>query len=218
MNLRERRTAERLRELAEEGKRLAATERPSSVGPYIQDNVPLTAWRVRVDNIVSTAFGAASPHYRHITEAMAGHTEHSYEVLAIVGLLEGTLNDLEGGFLVGQEFLIAGEIFDSVLEQAKHLAENGFKDPAAVLGRVVLEDTLRRIAHPEGIDSTAKASTLNDALRDKGCYPKPQWRIIQAWLDIGNSAAHGKFDEYTQDDVVRMLNDVEQFLAQVLRQ
>jgi hypothetical protein len=139
--------------------------------------------------------------------------EHSYEVLSIVGLLSGAVDDLEKGYLLEQEFLIAGALFDSLLEQAKHLNQAGYKDPAAVLGRVVLEDALRRIARREGLDSSEKASALNDSLKNAGVYVQPRWRIVQAWLDIGNAAAHGKVSEFTEQDVTKMLEGISEFLA-----
>ena len=46
--------------------------------------------------------------------------------------------------------------------------------------------------------ASAKAATLNDGLQDRGRYGKPQWRLVQAWLDIGNSVAHGKFSDYNE--------------------
>lgn len=195
---------------------MASLERDSSVGPYIKEKVPLHAWLAKVENIVGAVFGKESAHFRQVGGVLARHPEHSYEVNAIVGDLTGGLSDLEGGFLVGQEHLIAGAIFDSVLEEATHLAKAGLKDPAAVLVRVVVEDCLKRLSSEEGLDDSAKASAMNDALRDKGRYPKPQWRMVQAWLDIGNSAAHGKFADYSQDDVLRIVADVGRFLAQYL--
>ena len=127
--------------------------------------------------------------------------------------MSGALDDLEAGYLVGQEFLIAGEVFDSILEQAKALNKKGYKDPSAVLGRVVLEDALKRLAKPEGIEENKRASQINDELRKLGKYPQSQWRFIQAWLDIGNAAAHGKFNEYSEADVEKMIEGIEQFLA-----
>ena len=141
---------------------------------------------------------------------------HSYEVLPIVGLLEGCRNDLQGGFLKRQEVLLSAALFDNVLEQAEHLVAAGHKDPAAVLGRVVLEDSLRRIADEEGLDATKKASALNDDLKGAGRYSQPQCRLVQAWLDIGNAAAHGDFDKYEASDVARMLEDVRRFSAREL--
>jgi HEPN domain-containing protein len=117
--------------------------------------------------------------------------------------------------LHGQEFLIAGEIFDSVLEQAKYLVTSGYKDPAAILARVILEDALKRLARGEGIDDTLRASRINDELKAISKYSQPQWRLIQAWLDIGNAAAHGKFDEYSREYVVKLLEGVGGFVASI---
>lgn len=213
----------RLRDLIDEGKEISTLERPSDYSsPYIQgdDQIRLQAWLVKASNIIGTVFGSESPHVRHfndLTKNGASFIAQSDEVVRIVGLLDGALNDLENGFLIGQEFLIAAEIFDSVLVQAKHLNQSGHKDPAAVLARVVLEDSLRRLASQEGLDETQSAGRLNDDLRGKGRYAQPQWRLIQAWLDIGNAAAHGKFSDYTDDDVQRLVEDIERFLATEFR-
>lgn len=217
-----KRYADRIRELMEEGQAVAKLERPSGVrgfGPYIRDKAPLQAWLVKVNNILETAFGPNSPqmyHFQQFTTDIAD-VAYSSEVLSIVGILTGALDDLEKGYLLGQEFLIAGEIFDSVLEQAKHLNRSGHKDPAAVLARVVLEDALKRIARGEGLDDNQRASQLNDDLRRIGKYPQPQWRLVQAWLDIGNAAAHGNFNEYNEEDVEGLIEDIERFLATEFR-
>ena len=198
----QKRRADHLRELIDEGTRVAALERVSSSGsrrPYIQDRVAIQAWLAKVNNALETTFGERSSQLRHLKDLMPNgprSMDRSYEVLAIVGLLSGAVDDLESGYLLGQEFLIAGELFDSLLEQASHLNDRGYKDPAAVLCRVVLEDSLVRIARREGIDESLKASALNDGLKKTGTYGQPQWRQVQAWLDIGNSAAHGKFDQF----------------------
>ena len=216
------RYADRLKELIEEGKKVASLEKPSSVGPYIQseDRSRLNAWLVKVKNIIDVAFGVSSQHYIYLEGLFSKYRhniEHSYEVNEIRGLLEGALDDLEKGFLTGQEFLIAGEIFDSVLEQAKELNKKGYKDPAAVLARVVVEDALRRIARKEGLDDTKKASELNTLLWKKERYTQPRWKRIEVWLTIGNVAAHGKFDEYTSEDVKTMIDEIERFLAEELQ-
>jgi len=217
-----KRYADRIRELIEKGQAVAKLERPSDVvGPFIRDKVPLQAWLVNVNNILETAFGSQSPHMHHFQQFTKDirRVEHSSEVNSIVGILTGALDDLEKGYLLGQEFLIAGEVFDSVLEQAKHLNRSGHKDPAAVLARVVLEDALKRMARGEGldVDDNQSASWLNDELKRIEKYPQPQWRLIQAWLDIGNAAAHGKFNEYNEEDVEGLIKDIERFLAAEFR-
>jgi hypothetical protein len=223
LNPKYRRYAERLQELVEEGKSVAKLEKPSSVGPYIQgeDDIKLNAWLTKTSNILETVFGAHSPQFRSFREVLPKEgirlVSRAHDIHPITGVLAGALDDLEKGFLIGQEFLVAGEVFDSILEQAKELNNTGHKDPAAVLTRVVIEDTLRRLARREGINDTQKASQINDDLKKLGLYPLAQWRFVQAWLDIGNAAAHGKFDEYTEEDVMKTIEGVEQFLVEKLQ-
>jgi hypothetical protein len=223
LNSQYQRYASRLRELIEEGSKVAELEKPSSVGSYIQDKDRILAqsWLSKVRNILENVFGSQSTQVRHFEEVLpkggVRYVEHSYDVYPIVGLLEGALDDLEKGYLLDQEFLIAGEVFDSILEQAKYLLESGYKDPSAVLARVVLEDALKRLARSEGINDNQKASIINDELKKSGKYPQAQWRFIQAWLDIGNAAAHGKFSEYNEEDVTKLIEDIERFLSTEFR-
>jgi hypothetical protein len=211
--------ASRLRVLIEEGNAVAGLERPSPGGmeKYIheKDKIRLQAWLSNVLNIVEATFGASSPQYRHLRELMPNgpyHLDHAYEIYPIVGMLSGALGDLQGGYLRDQEQLIAADVFDSVLEQASELNRQAYKDPAAVLMRVVLEDALRRLAKKNTLDPLQKAAKLNDDLKRQSVYAQPQWRLIQAWLDIGNAAAHGNFGEYTSDDVFNAIHGVGQFL------
>jgi len=226
LNPKYKKYADRITELIEEGNRLAGLETPSKYSDesYFQgqDKVQVVSWLTKIRNILEIVFGDASPQLRHFDLALpynngVNFVEHSYHIYPIVGVLSGALNDLENGYLLGQEFFIAGEVFDSILEQAKYLVQNDYKDPAAVLVRVVLEDSLKRIARSEGVAENQKASAINDELKKKGRFSQPQWRFIQGWLDIGNSAAHGKFDQYTQEDVVKMIDDVERFLVNEFR-
>ena len=219
LNPRYQRYADRIRELVDEGQAVAQLATHDEYGSYVDTLhiAQLHAWLTKTQNIIHRVFGPQSPHYLHLNELLVQGESNLFVINSIVGLLTGALDDLEKGYLLGQEFIIAGEVFDSILEQARYLNQTGYKDPAAVLVRVVLEDALRRIARGEGIDDTQKASKLNDDLRTAGRYPQPQWRLIQSWLDIGNAAAHGKFDEYNQDGVKRLVEDVERFLATELR-
>jgi hypothetical protein len=217
MNPKYSRVADRLRQLINEGEEVAKLERPSSVGPFIQDQVPLHAWLVKVDNVLRTVFRENSAHFTHFQKLTEANFEHSYEVNRIIGVLKGGLSDLEAGFLFHQETLITSVVLDSVLEQACDLLKAGFKDVAAVLGRVALENSLRRIADEENVTASAKAASINDLLRDKGRYTKPRWRLVQSWLDLGNAAAHGQFGDYKEADVIEMIGGIERFVAEELR-
>jgi hypothetical protein len=218
-----KRYADRIRELIAEGKAVANLEKPSDVGLFIQgaDRMVLQSWLGKVTNVLDAAFGPNSPQYRHFQQNLpqggVSFVEHSYDVHPIVGVLDGALSDLEGGYLTGQEILIAADLFDSILEQAKYLNSTGYKDPAAVLARVIVENALKRLAKAANLDDSRKASQINDDLKAAGKYPQPQWRLIQSWLDIGNAAAHGNFAQYDAAAVSSMLDAIQQFLAGAFR-
>lgn len=209
MNTRQKRIADRLQQLANEGRQIAEAAE-NEINQYAPDKAQLHAFLVKTRNVIEGTFHR-SAHYRHLDDLISQDVSRAHQINRVVGVLEGARDDLISGFLVGQEMLVAGEIFDDVLQEAKHLHKSGYENPAAVLGRVVLEQTLRRIADREGICDTPKASKLNDELKTTGLYSQLQWRQVQAWLDIGNAAAHGDFDDYTEEQVAQMLEGVEQF-------
>jgi hypothetical protein len=224
LNSAQKRYAERLKELIDESEKMEAlliTPKPTTVNggliltppPYFNDRESLNAWLIKIQSIIEIAFGNTSQHYNKLQNLTIKDTEKGYRIKEIKGLLIGSLDDLENGFLLGQEFLIAGEVFDSVLEEAKHLLKAGYKDPAAILGRVVIEDALKRLIRHEQLDDTKKASVLNDELKKAGRYNQAQWRQVQVWLDIGNNAAHGNFTQYSEEQVKGQIEGIERFIA-----
>lgn len=220
MNPKYQRYADRLSELIEEGQQVAKLEKPSRrVGRYIQgaDKIKVQSWLTKVRSILLNVFGPKSPHYCQFDDNLphggVRNVGKSYEIYPIIGVLDGALDDLESGYLLNQEFLVAGEVFDSVINRARYLLENGYKDAAAILTRVVIEDALKRLTRSEGLDDGKKASDMNTDLWKNGRSAQTQWRFIQVWLDIGNAAAHGRFNEYDKEKVKRMMDDLESFLA-----
>ncbi len=207
------RMAVRLKELIKEADVVISTTIKVDYSTYIGDLELLNEWIMKTQNILALIFGINSIQYKRAISLIDNTISYPDEIKELKGILKGCLNDFENGFVVGQEFIIAGEIFESVIEESKHLLKTNHKDASAVLARVVVEDSLKRIARNIGISHEYKASRINDELRKIGIYSQPQWRLIQSWLDIGNAAAHGEFEIYTEDDVRNMLNGVEQFLA-----
>ncbi|WP_050766277.1 hypothetical protein [Microcystis aeruginosa] len=57
---------------------------------------------------------------------------------------------------------------------------------------------------------------MNSDLAKAGVYNKLNQKRITAIADIRNSAAHGKQNEFTVQDVSDMIKDVSRFLADYL--
>ena len=138
-------------------------------------------------------------------------TDRSWAIARVTGLLQSATECLERGFAGKLKRLLHAEMFDSLASQSRELLQKGHRIPAAVLGRIAIEDWLRDEAEAAGVPNYAsvKASTLNEALRAAGVFPQPKWRHIQSLLDIGNAAAHGSEAEFTNDDVTRLITFVE---------
>lgn len=139
---------------------------------------------------------------------MVAHFTHG------IALMEGAKEEIEKGFLYKIEHLISIDFFESVIEQAEYLLDKGFKDPAAILGRVIIENTLKDIARRENItfSDKIKLATLNENLWKNSIYAKNVWRMVQAQIDLGNFAAHGDFDKYNDKAVRNMLTWIKETL------
>ena len=169
--------------------------------------------------IIKLIFREGSDLYREIVRIKDHESKQYASTIRILrGTLESAKDAIQKGYLTSFEFLISADIFDSTLEQAKELLKNGYKDPAAMLCRVVIEDSLKKTARKDGIETEKKkASVLNDELKNKEFYNQIQWREVQKWLDIGNAAAHGQFDEIKKEDVQKMINEIEHFILNYMR-
>ena len=56
-----------------------------------------------------------------------------------------------------------------------------------------------------------KADALNSDLCGAGAYTKLDLKNVTAWLDLRNKAAHGKYADYTQQQVELLSNAVRDF-------
>lgn len=153
----------------------------------------------------------------------------SSSVKRIIGILEGLKDDYENGFLDNLEKWIVANISADYMEQAEALLGEGKSGqyghvPAAVLCGAVLEDSLRRlcqrqtpsisITKPNG--QPKKLNALIDELQKANVFNQLKAKQLRWWAQIRNSAAHGKFEEFTREDVKSMLKDVKNFLADYL--
>jgi hypothetical protein len=126
----------------------------------------------------------------------------------LIGILDSALDSIEDGFIGNIRHLLHANLFGNIIEQAEELLKAGHTIPAAVLGRIVIEEWLRDLSEKEGIPNhdSDKASILNDELKKRNVFALPRWRQIQGFLDVGNSAAHGKIEEFNESDVRRVLD------------
>lgn len=178
------------------------------------DNNLLLNWKVKVRNLLSKVCGEESQYFRQFEKHEKGLPyETNYHIFkSLKSIFLAAKEDFEGGYLSSTKMLIQADVFDSELEQATELLNSGYSTAAAVIAGVVLETAFRELCDRKGI-LHGKLDKMNADLAKAGVYNKLIQKRITALADIRNSAAHGKTNEFTEQDVTDMIKEVGQFLA-----
>ncbi|MDC4989275.1 HEPN domain-containing protein [Acinetobacter baumannii] len=170
-------------------------------------------WIIKAQNILLLACGDNSIHFTAFKRQLSGSSDTPKRLRQLIPILNAAYDDLKNGFLITFKQIVQAEVFESELEQAKSLLESGYKNAAAVIAGVVLETAIKELCQNNGIDLEKKnLNRLNEDLVKAGVYNTLQQKQILALADIRNKAAHGDYDEFTKEDVERMISDIERFL------
>ena len=181
---------------------------------YVDDAIILN-WKVKVRNLLDKVCGEHSQHFRQFEKNENSSFYTNYENLRnLKAVFQAAREDFEGGYLLSIRSLVQAEVFDSELEQAEELLKNGYVIAAAVIAGVVLETALRELCNRQSPQiGHGKLNKMNEDLAKTGVYNKLVQKLITTLADIRNSAAHGKHQEFEQQDVVFMIQEVRRFLT-----
>jgi hypothetical protein len=138
----------------------------------------------------------------------------------IAGVLKALRTAYEKGYLTSLTELIHADIFTDFIEMAEYLLSEGYKDPSAVIIGSVLEEHLRKLSTKSGIATNIagkpkKAEQLNSDLAGQTVYSKLDQKSVTSWLDLRNKAAHGKYGEYTNEQVKLLVDGIRNFMVRV---
>lgn len=188
----------------------------SSYPEEFVDSDLLLNWKVKVKDLLSRICGEESQYFQEFigSESLPWRT-NADALQKLKAVFMAAKEDFESGYFVSMRTLVQAEVFDSELEQASELLNRGYTTAAAVVAGVVLETALRELCDRSSI-AHAQLDTMNGALAKAGVYNKTVQKRITALAGIRNSAAHGKPNEFNQDDVLDMIEYVGRFLADYL--
>ncbi|WP_400071791.1 hypothetical protein [Zobellia russellii] len=195
-------------------------------GEYDVETVDLELFkefRASTLSFFKNVFGEQHPFYKefdkNVRDTYIYHTEEGR------GILKAAKQEVDGGWMFTVKGLVSAEIFSDFLEMADHLLKEGYKDPSAVMIGSVLEEHLRQLCLKnsipiekrinEGKPMPKKADLLNSELASASIYNKLDQKSITSWLDLRNKAAHGKYEEYSKEQVELMFNGVSNFMTRV---
>lgn len=181
------------------------------------DSELLLQWLTKTENLIVSVCGENSTYFETFTEAkkIIGFETNQSVFNRLKSIFTAIKEDYENGYLVSYKSLIQAELFDSELEQAKGLLTSGYTTAAAVIAGTVLETSLRELCERSSIPN-GKLDKMNADLAKHGVYNSIQQKTITAMAGIRNSAAHGKVDEFSKDDVTNMISNIESFLIKHL--
>lgn len=168
--------------------------------------------------------GGSNSTYAREVDRLLKHLEHLHlHTSPIMGVVAALRDDLKAGYIRSLVEVIHSEVFSDFLEMAQHLCDAAYKDAAAVIAGSTLESHLRSLCHKAGIpieltkadgDVVAKkAETMNSELAAATVYSKLDQKSVTAWFDLRNKAAHGKYDEYKQEQVVLLVSGIRDFIV-----
>ena len=186
---------------------------------------PYKALRMNSSSIVRMVLGNSARGV-DLRSEIANLEWHRQDVQTLVGILTALQYDYVNGYNIDLEEAILANVSSDYMSQAEALLGEGIPGendhvPAAVLCGAVLEDRLRRFCEqqepPINVtkrDGSSKTlGPLIGELEKRKTFNKLVFKNLKSWSDIRNSAAHGRFNEFTRHDVEFMLSGVQQFLA-----
>ena len=212
---------DRAEALLEQGKLVLGTrgKYTNVAGEYV-DRTLFAEFRTSGLSFLLNVFGESSPFYTEFESKASSSAP--LPVKRGIGILTAAKSEIEGGWLRSTKELISAGIFTDFLEMAEYLLSEEYKDASAVIIGSVLEERLRHLCESNEIpvsvrkkdkDVPKKADRLNSELAKSDVYNKLDQKNVTAWLGLRNNAAHGNYDEYTQDQVVLMLSSVMDFIS-----
>lgn len=169
-------------------------------------------WCVKARSLLCSACEKDGEHFQAFIKAEKPLTmESNYAIFKRVrAVFFAAKEDFEGGYLVSVRNLVQAEVAGSEIDQATELWDSGYTTAAAVVAGVVLETTLRTLCEVNGL-AVGKLNKMNDDLAKAGVYNSLKQKSIASLAAVRNSAAHGKTQEFTAQDVKAMISDVQRF-------
>ncbi len=211
----------RVDELIKQGEQVLSTRTTYDETEYI-DSSSLKGFRSAVLSFIDRVYKKNHPHYTEFDSSTNGFYVENVD--SGIAILNSIKDEIEGGWLISMKGLVTAEIFSDFIEMAEYLLSENYKDPAAVMIGSVLEEHLRQVCIKLGLEieedkhgkmTPKKADLLNADLAKAEAYSKLDQKAITAWLDLRNKAAHGKYSEYTKEQVVIMMQGIIDFMTRV---
>ncbi len=210
----------RIDHLLQQGNTVLATKQSADfVGQYVDMGMQM-GFRSASLSFINNLYGKTHPFFTTFDERVKGKGYN--EAQSGISILKSIRDEVENDWLISIKEMVSAEIFSDFLEMSYYLLDQNYKDPAAVMIGSVLEENLRQLCAKNSVDTSSpnnsgdyvpkKADSLNSDLVKVGAYGVLEQKNVTAWLDLRNRAAHGKYSEYSKEQVDLMYQGVLNFI------
>lgn len=130
---------------------------------------------------------------------------------SVLGRFESSLFEIRG--------LIQADLFDSELDAARELLENGFIRAAGAIAGVILEKHLRQVCENHAIEVVGLKSSINGfntLLYKCNVYDKLICRRIQSLADVRNLCDHADDREPLPEEVQGLIGGVGGIIKEIM--
>lgn len=219
---------EHFRELIVIGNELLIDKNPNSWSSEV-DRSNYVMWRTQVINLLDRVLPTKSSLRKRVGEFLNFRNTAS-SANEILFTLSAAENDFKSDMFDDLEKRIEAVASVNYMEQAEDLIKESTDTsrsyvPAAVLAGAVLEKNLRTLCvknvPPISVTKPGgKKKTLNpliDDLKAANVFNEIYAKQLRTWADIRNAAAHGRFEEFTKDQVASMIKGINQFLLDYMQ-
>ncbi len=188
---------------------------------YVETGV-YAGFRSSALSLIAAIFGETHTYYTEFNTQV--NNSYVYNIEAGINILQSVRHEVEQGWLVKFKQLVTAEVFSDFLEMSQYFLDEKYKDPTAVMIGSVLEEHLRQLCSTHLVSTIIvkgsdiipkKADLLNADLTKAGAYGVLEQKNVTAWLDLRNRAAHGKYTDYTIEQVQLMYQGVLDFVTRV---
>ena len=128
------------------------------------------------------------------------------------GTVKGTVIDEAGEPVIGASVQVQGAKTGAVTDF------NGNFSVQAASNATLLISYVGYVTETVNVNGRAKKmSAMIEDLKKAGIINEIRKRQLETWNAIRNSAAHGKIEEFTKEQVAAMLQGVQDFMAQQMK-
>lgn len=201
----------RFAELLEEGKTLNLRIHDYWIQDKVVDFLKWISSAVNLVNMIDQSNGIFISECKKVQQdATIGHSGiPSYLFHAIYAVLKGAHDEWQRGLLRKIEYIIVAETFDDFLDHAEYYHKGNKKIESSILASAVLEDTIKKIARKNGIDSKGKSlESLIDELTKAEVLTPVKAKRIKSYSAVRNHALHAEWDNIDIQDVGILISGV----------